>query len=438
MLELPSFISRFIPDKFAKPTKKAAAKNPVNTNSATNAKGDQLALTVKSKERNPYNGVAPSFSKVTVDKWGEGKNGSLDQILMNQGYTSREIYSKGENGKTLLDEVSRVNGLRDANLIQAGQGLVVPSKEKPEQADVSTPAPAEPTQPKPTPEPAPTKPAPVEAKDEPKVNEVKVDRYGQGPNGSMEAILRNQGFTEKEIYAQDAKGDSLLKKVARANGLEDPDKIQAGATLKVPNSQAALEQMDIPEPPPVVAKPEPKPEPAKPEPQPEPAKPEPKPEASKPEVQQPEPETTPPVQVPTPKPDAGKESEPTANMGMLIDGVKNGEFDREEFQYLNARSSRYAQMRARFSNDGYTNEELKALGKMEKRYGVEFSKLAAEDDVKLPAFPASSTDPEKAVQVAHYHESGPLYDRIKNGASSEDILDVMTDQRNRARQQELK
>jgi len=82
---------------------------------------------------NPYNGVAEGVATVTVEKWSPGNNSksTLDGILKSQGYSSEEIYGKGEDGKSLLDRVSAVNDLKDPNLIHPDQKLKIPMKEKP-------------------------------------------------------------------------------------------------------------------------------------------------------------------------------------------------------------------------------------------------------------------------------------------------------------------
>lgn len=437
----------------------AAEGTPPAVNPNNGRSNDQLNLSQTSQNRNPYQGVAPGFSNVKVDRWGQGSNDSVVQILLNQGYTQQEIYGKSGNGKSLLDEVTRVNGLRNANLIRAGQDLMVPSKEASEAADagpvqqqpaaeaprqetprvetprVETPAVETPrveTPPAQTETQAPTQPEQNEAR----VNDVRVDRWGQGPNSSLGAILRSQGFDDKEIFREDGNGDSLLKKVARANGLESPDRILAGSTLKVPNSMEALGQMNVPEMPARAETPETPPvrvetptERTETNP---PVRTEPPVRVEQPTRTETRPET-PPVQ------ETGGESEPTANMGMLLDGIKDGKFTRQEYQYLNARSSRYAQMRARFANDGYSNDELTELGQMERRYGVEFARLAASDNVQLPEFPQNSNNADLAIQIKHYHESGPIYDGYSNGSmSSETAIQRMVRQRDEARRQEVR
>ena len=204
----------------------AAEGTPPAVNPNNGRSNDQLNLSQTSQNRNPYQGVAPNFSTVKVDRWGQGSNDSVVQILLNQGYTQQEIYGKSGNGKSLLDEVTRVNGLRNANLIRAGQNLMVPSKEASEAAEsgpaqqpaveaprqeapprveppaVETPRSETPAVETPRVEtrPARTETQPTQPEqNEARVNDVRVDRWGQGPNSSLGAILRNQGFDDKQM-----------------------------------------------------------------------------------------------------------------------------------------------------------------------------------------------------------------------------------------------
>lgn len=400
--------------------------------------GESIALTQKSQDRNPYEGFAPGSTEVKVGKWGQ-PNGSVEQILVGQGYTLKEIYNKDSDGKTLADHVTDVNGLRNPNLVRENQSLVVPSKEAPQQAEGQNEGqpeiPVEPEQREPPREPEqaelPTQPEvkpelPEQTgeteKPEPAVNQVTADRWRQGDNDSLGAILKNQGFTDEEIYNQDADGDSLLKKVARANGLESPDKIQAGKTYEIPNSREALEQMDIPDMPPEPEPPKPVVENERTEPNTDPVQQ----EEQEPEVRD----------EPRPAPQSDDDNEVTANMGMLLNGVKEGKFTRSEFQYLNARSGRYAQLRSRYAKEGYDNDELRELGSFEQRYGVEFARLA-NGDRDLSQVMNNVTDPDLQLQVRQFNESGPLYDQYKNGTTtSEDALAKMVRQREQARQEE--
>ena len=422
-------------------TQPAPVATPLNSTPPVNngRTAETINLTQPSQQRNPYDGVAAGFSEVKVGKWGED-NGSVEQILVNQGYSRGEIYRQDDQGQTLLDRVSDVNRLRNPNMVRENQAIVVPSKTANEQAGrteqpTQPEQPVQPTQPEQpaTPEqPAqpeqPVQPAQpeqtrTEGAQEPAVNQITADRWRQGPNDSLGAILTNQGFTREQIFREDGNGDSLLKKVARANGLKNPDSIQAGRAYDIPNSVEALAQMNIPE--------------MQPQ-----ATPTPPVEATQPQqpTVQVEPlppvSPTPPVETPPVTPTPGGENEVTANMGMLLDGVQSGKFSRSEFQYLNARSSRYSQLRARYAKDGYSNEELQQLGQYERRYGIEYARLA-NGDRDLSQVMTSVNDPDLQLQVRHFNESGPLFDSYKNGSStSEDALTLMIRQREQARQQE--
>lgn len=77
---------------------------------------------------NPFNNLSQTSAKVAVEPWASGKNNSLDAILKSQGYSSKEIYAKDANGKSLLDRVAATNNLKNANLVKVGQELTVPTK----------------------------------------------------------------------------------------------------------------------------------------------------------------------------------------------------------------------------------------------------------------------------------------------------------------------
>ena len=413
-----------------------------NGNSAAPSPGgsDALTLTRSSQDRNPYEGTAPGHSKVKVGSWGSGENDSLLGILHQQGYSNREIYAKNKEGHTLLDRVQQVNQLRNPNLIRQGQELVVPSKEAPA-ANESTESRTQ-TQPAPTPVQNQT----GTRKAEPAVNQVRVGKWGRDANGSLYEILQNQGFKRDQILGQDGQGDSLLNKVARANGLEDPNKVREGATLNVPNSMEALEKMNVPErQAPVSSDSRPKVSRVEPLPRLE-VKPV---EVTRPTVELPE---LKPIELPrteqarTDQPTVaqperteasnGNQTAATANMGLLLDGVKNGKFTREEFQYLNSLSNRYEETRAQFSKEGFDNDELKALGQFETRYGVTYTRLYNSDDVRLNNATQPSDDPRSQTRSRHYEEGGTLWDGLKNGTvDSEKAISEMIRQRAEARAQ---
>jgi hypothetical protein len=64
---------------------------------------------------------------------------------------------------------------------------------------------------------------------------VKVDAWGKGKNDCLEHILKNQGYSLKEIYGKDAQGVSLLDRVTSANNMKNPNIVRAGQTLNIPS-----------------------------------------------------------------------------------------------------------------------------------------------------------------------------------------------------------
>lgn len=64
---------------------------------------------------------------------------------------------------------------------------------------------------------------------------VKVDAWGKGKNDCLEHILKNQGYSVKEIYGKGDDGLSLLDRVTAANNMKNPNLVRAGQTLNVPS-----------------------------------------------------------------------------------------------------------------------------------------------------------------------------------------------------------
>lgn len=55
---------------------------------------------------------------------------TLSQLLLDRGYSLKEMLEKDEQGKTMLDRVAADNKLRNADLIHPGQQLTLPSKDR--------------------------------------------------------------------------------------------------------------------------------------------------------------------------------------------------------------------------------------------------------------------------------------------------------------------
>lgn len=92
-----------------------------NARAGTPARADE--------KKSPKTGVSDDQNaKVKVDSWKQGRNDCLERVMQNQGYSLKEIYARGKDGKTLLQSMAERNGLKDANKIADGKVLNIPRK----------------------------------------------------------------------------------------------------------------------------------------------------------------------------------------------------------------------------------------------------------------------------------------------------------------------
>lgn len=286
--------------------------------------------------------------------------------------------------------------------------------------------------------------------------QVTVDRWRKGPNDSIEHILRNQGYNSNDIYRKDQNGQTLIQRVAAANGLKDPNLIRPGQRgLKVPVKAKPAEA-----PKPVAEQPKPevaKPEPAKPvveEPQTEATKPvaeEPKVEAptseetaparprrrfpwfrkrEKPEV--PPQNTTPPavtetpaVTATTPQAPATGTQEPgtdpasiaaaeASEVNLLMKGVTEGKFNRNEFMALNATANQYTELRSQYGKEGFKPEQMVELSQVQAQYGAMYARFLADDKAKITFAGGDSPDPAARLRAQRNEQGGQYYDQFIN------------------------
>lgn len=78
-------------------------------------------------------------------------------------------------------------------------------------------------------------------------SDVKADPWKKGKNDSLEGILRNQGYSLKEIYSKDKNGKTLIDAVQAENKLKNPNLIHPGQDLKVPRvpNSSSQSSMDL-------------------------------------------------------------------------------------------------------------------------------------------------------------------------------------------------
>lgn len=79
-----------------------------------------------------HRGAATNTGQAGTYKKGNTGSSTVEGILRNQGYSLKEIYSKGKDGSNLVDQFNKANGLKDARHLRDGQKYVTP--EKPEHA----------------------------------------------------------------------------------------------------------------------------------------------------------------------------------------------------------------------------------------------------------------------------------------------------------------
>ncbi|MFN8606812.1 MAG: hypothetical protein U0931_04730 [Vulcanimicrobiota bacterium] len=333
----------------------AARPTPAAAKTAAPARADQVHV---NQDVNPYEGFSDDYASVTVDRWRKGPNDSIEHILRNQGYSSNDIYKKDRNGQSLIQRVAAANGLKDPNLIRPGQkGLKVPVKAKPAEPKPQV------EQPKPqveAPKPEPVKPV----ADQPQAPAVE---------------------PKKEEPQQ-----------PQPPAAENPQ--PAPAKPKKRHRFLWFGHKDRPETPAQPA------QPAQPE-QPEQPK---TPAADAPQ---------PPAQPQAPAQDEGTDpasiaAKESAEVNLLMKGVTDGKFTRNEFMALNATANQYTELRSQYAKDGFKPEQVVELSQVQQQYGQMYARFLADDKARVTFAGADSQDPAARFRSQQNEEGGQLYDQF--------------------------
>lgn len=122
-------------------------------------------------------------------------------------------------------------------------------------------------------------------------------------------------------------------------------------------------------------------------------------------------------------------------MGLILDGAKEGKFTRKEFQALNSAANRYEELRASYAKDGYTPRELATLGQHERNYGAMYARFHQDDRTEIEfAASGDAQDPSTQTRLRMNDEGGGVFDRFSAGQlSMEDALEALRRQRLSAR-----
>lgn len=340
----------------AVPTRTTAA--PANLNGAQRPDQVQLQSPV-----NPYEGFADQTRRVSVDRWKQGPNDSIEHMLLRQGYSPQEVYRKDANGRTLIQRVAQVNGLKDPNLVRPGRKMLVPVKGEgaatPRQTTAQvTPQVARQTAQTPTVRPEvvqpPTiQPAPVQA-----------------------TPVQPETAPTETAPAQTAPPTQTEQATETTAPAEPVKKGRRRFILFGPRRQ--------PKPPEVAPQ-------------------QPTQTATIPQTQ-----TT----VPTPTPQVNETDKDSAEVGLLLDGVKGQKFTRPEFQALNSTANQFTELRARYARDGFKPEQVQELAQVQQQYGQMYARFLADDKARVTFAGANTNTPEAQFRARQNEEGGQAYDQF--------------------------
>lgn len=344
---------------------------------------------------NPYAGIADHAERVVVDRWGQGKNDSIERILRSQGYSTQEIYAKHGKKGNLLQQVATVNGLRDPNLVRSGgKGILVPAKHpKPGTPEQQAPSAAKPETAKPeTAKPEVAKPEaakPEMAKPEAVKPEV-VKPEGLKPEAKPEATNPEAGKPEV-VNPETAQPEAAKPKKHR--GI-------FGWLHKRPKAEPAVEPKTTPAP----SATEPSTAPTNPV----PAAADPTPTAVTPKP-------------PDAKPEMTTDQANAVEISLLVKGINDGSLTRGEFQGLNATANQYNELQARYAKDGFTPEQTQQMAQIQQQYGQMFARFSADDKAKI-SFKVGRNDPNAEFRIQQNEEGGRLYDDYRARTISEEAF----------------
>ncbi|MEW6279699.1 MAG: hypothetical protein AB1758_13810, partial [Candidatus Eremiobacterota bacterium] len=124
---------------------------------------------------------------------------------------------------------------------------------------------------------------------------------------------------------------------------------------------------------------------------------------------------------PQPHPDpVPADGDATLEMGLLLDGARERRFTRDEFKALNSAANRYEELRAEYSRDGFSTEELQDLGNYEKNYGQMYARFHQHDRSRIDFQATQLGDPKVQARMRLTEEGGEVYDGLIDGQLSLD------------------
>jgi hypothetical protein len=348
---------------------------------------------------NPYAGVADHAERVVVDRWGQGKNDSIERILRSQGYSTQEIYAKHGKKGNLLQQVATVNGLRDPNLVRSGgKGILVPAKH---------PKPGTPEQQTPAAKPEAAKPEAVKPEvAKPEAAKPEVTK----PEAAKPEVVKPEVSSPEAAKPEVANPETAQPEAAK------PKKHRGifGWLHKRPKTEPALNPNTTPAP--IVTEQAPaatNPAPAAADSAPAATNPAPAAADSAPAATNPKPAVS--------KPEMTPDQANAVEISLLVKGINDGSLTRGEFQGLNATANQFNELQARYAKDGFTPEQTQQMAQIQQQYGQMFARFAADDKAKV-SFKVGRNDPNAEFRIQQNEEGGRLYDDYRARTISEEAL----------------
>lgn len=113
---------------------KAALTTQAKTETQAKAPADQATVSGDAKLKDDPRakkvteglGDAYGASAVKADTWKKGPNDTIEGMLKGKGFSLKDIYTKGADGKNLVDKVLAANNLKDAKKMRDGQEMIIP------------------------------------------------------------------------------------------------------------------------------------------------------------------------------------------------------------------------------------------------------------------------------------------------------------------------
>ena len=132
------------PSKMEKPASKPASdskpagKTTTDTGGGVKAPADKTTVSKagdlkddpRAKKVTEGLGDAYGASAVKADTWKKGPNDTIEGMLKGKGYSLKDIYTKGPNGKNMVDRVMSANHIKDARKMKDGMEVVIPDMGK--------------------------------------------------------------------------------------------------------------------------------------------------------------------------------------------------------------------------------------------------------------------------------------------------------------------